>query len=149
MSDHKVSYARTTFTCEQLLGRLRRRIELVAVVDPSIAAALQLILDEEAPEAREDKSRVLTEREIVLWAAERAGREYYVEAAEVLGRSRERQPALARGLAMALVQARYGWSLSKIGRVFERDHTTVLAAVRKARSGQHAGLLAMPVTDPE
>ena len=49
---------------------------------------------------------------------------------EMRGRSRRPKIAAARALAYSILRAR-GMSLPRIGRYFGRDHTTVLAALRK------------------
>jgi chromosomal replication initiator protein len=62
---------------------------------------------------------------------------YDLTAAELRGKSRQRRLALGRQMAMYLGRKHLGLSLPEIGRYFARDHTTVLASVRKI-----AGLVA-------
>jgi chromosomal replication initiator protein len=57
---------------------------------------------------------------------------YDLKVADLQGKSRKRQVALARQIAMALCRRHLQLSLPEIGRAFGgRDHTTVLASVRK------------------
>lgn len=48
----------------------------------------------------------------------------------IVSRSREKDVILARGEVLYKLN-RGGFSLTQLGRIFHRDHTTVLAAVRK------------------
>lgn len=66
------------------------------------------------------------------------GAYYDVRPQDMKGKSRQRQLTLARQVAMFLARKHLGASLPEIGRAFGgRDHTTVLASVRKVQ-----GLLA-------
>lgn len=56
-----------------------------------------------------------------------------LSAADLLGRDRHKTVAWARQLAMALVRQRLALSYPEIGRVFNRDHSTVIHNVRNAR----------------
>lgn len=56
-----------------------------------------------------------------------------VPAQDIMGRSQKAKVAHARHVAMFLIH-RKGHSLSEIGRFFGRDHTTVMAAVRKVEA---------------
>ena len=55
-----------------------------------------------------------------------------VRAEALLGRGRTKAVTRARRQAMAEIRDRYGWSLSEIGRLFGRDHTTVMYHLREA-----------------
>ena len=59
----------------------------------------------------------------------------------VLSRSRLKSVTRARALAMLVIRKRYLFSTPEIGKVFGRDHTTVLAALSRARSDPLAGQL--------
>lgn len=50
------------------------------------------------------------------------------------GQSRTRVAVRARQIAMYLIRERLGLSYPEVGRLFSRDHTTVLYAVRKIRA---------------
>lgn len=50
--------------------------------------------------------------------------------ADITGPSRRRRFVVARHIAMNLARRHTSASLPEIGAIFERDHTTVLAAVR-------------------
>lgn len=62
---------------------------------------------------------------------------------DVFGRSRERRIINARFEAIAeVVQSRPHWSFPELGRLFNRDHTTIMAAldrvgVKKPKSGKN------------
>ena len=60
--------------------------------------------------------------------------EFGISQADMLGRSRKASIVAARHHAMRLARAT-GASLPKIGRSFNRDHSTVHAALRKAMHG--------------
>ncbi|MBY0514966.1 MAG: hypothetical protein K2P78_13755, partial [Gemmataceae bacterium] len=53
---------------------------------------------------------------------------------ELRGPSRLRRVLVPRQVAMYLARAVGGWSLPRIGAAFDRDHTTVLHAVRKVEA---------------
>lgn len=52
--------------------------------------------------------------------------------ADLYGRSRTRRVVAARQAAMLAVRRQTDMSLSEIGRLFDRDHTTVLHGIRRA-----------------
>lgn len=56
---------------------------------------------------------------------------YGVTVADVLGESRTLTIARARHAVIAELRTNFGFSLPEIGRIVGRDHTTVLAALRK------------------
>lgn len=64
------------------------------------------------------------------YMAERA-RDLKVSVSELLGPNRKRAAAWPRQQIMAELYATGRYSLPAIGRLFNRDHTTVLAAVRR------------------
>ncbi len=57
-----------------------------------------------------------------------AGR-YGVERSDVLSPDRRQQPTLARQVSMRLIREMTGKSYPEIGRIFGRDHTTVMHAL--------------------
>lgn len=57
--------------------------------------------------------------------------EFDVTVEEMLGESTRATVALPRHVAMALAPRLLGYSLTRIGRLMSRDHTTVLHAVRR------------------
>lgn len=61
----------------------------------------------------------------------KACRDHAVNAADVLGTSRRPSLVRVRQQVMAQLRRETAHSLSWIGRLFDRDHTTVLYAVRK------------------
>lgn len=50
---------------------------------------------------------------------------------QIMGKSRLAEHVEARWAAMRIIHALYGDSSTRIGRLFNRDHTTVLHALRK------------------
>lgn len=68
----------------------------------------------------------ITAKAIIAQTAQRYG----VEPAMILGRNRARVASIPRQAAMAAVREATGYSLPQIGRIFKRDHTTVLYAIR-------------------
>jgi chromosomal replication initiation ATPase DnaA len=50
---------------------------------------------------------------------------------QLLGESRDADSVLARHAAMALSQRLLGYSLPRIGRLMQRDHSTVHSAIRR------------------
>lgn len=56
---------------------------------------------------------------------------YGITLAEMKGTCRQRRFAVPRQEAMAEVRKRLGWSYPRIGRLFNKDHTTALWACRK------------------
>ena len=56
---------------------------------------------------------------------------YGITLAEMKGTCRKRIYAVPRQEAMAEVRKRLGWSYPRIGRLFNKDHTTALWACRK------------------
>lgn len=66
--------------------------------------------------------------EIIAGAAERYG----LKVADIIGKSRDVLVSAVRHHAMGLVHVAYpDWGLPRLGRTFQRDHTTVLAALRR------------------
>lgn len=63
-----------------------------------------------------------------------AAHRFAVTVDAVLGRGRTKSVVAARQWAMCECRARYSWSYPELGRVFKRDHATVMHAVRRART---------------
>jgi chromosomal replication initiation ATPase DnaA len=129
---------------DMMLARLRRRIRTLETDDPQGALALRDFLRDELTRRHPKRppNREPSKRQAVLWAAERACTATGVTRDEVLGKRRTLAVARARGLAMALCRARYGWSYSETGAAFGRDHTTVAHAVGVAVRGPWAKVVA-------
>jgi len=68
-------------------------------------------------------------REVIRRVAAIAG----VPVAELLGRSRRREVVRARQVAMWLIATGLGYTASLTGRLLQRDHSTVLHAIRCVR----------------
>lgn len=58
-------------------------------------------------------------------------KDYDVDLLDLLGRSRKKAFVLARHKAMFEVRKQLGFSTLRIGRIFDRDHTTVVHALKK------------------
>jgi chromosomal replication initiator protein len=98
--------------------------------------------------AREQLRAVLGERRALsLGAIIKAVAAYYdVRPADLSAKTRQRQITLARQVAMFLARKHLGHSLPELGRAFGgRDHTTVLASVRKIEAllAKDAGMQAV------
>lgn len=75
------------------------------------------------PRERRAPPRVLIER-VAAW--------HNMPAAIIMGRRRSRYIIAARFDAIAAVHVAYPkWGLARLGRLFDRDHTTILNALRK------------------
>mgnify|MGYP006170817331 CR=1 FL=1 len=74
-----------------------------------------------------------TVRGIVREVAQRAG----LSVSDIYGPETARKYSRPRQTAMYLAHKRGGYSLSHIGRIMGRNHTTVMDAVRKVESAPH------------
>lgn len=79
----------------------------------------------------------LETRRVVLRTVIDSAREYEVSAQDILGESRTRSIAQARQVVFYRLHTS-GFSLSQIGRLLQRDHSTVLHGVRKVAAGMAA-----------
>lgn len=74
-------------------------------------------------------------RELAAQLAEGIAKETGIPAEDILGRGRDAQVVAARHRLWAMLHDA-GISYSSLGKVLDRDHTTVLYAVRKVREAQ-------------
>lgn len=65
-----------------------------------------------------------------LWILDSIARRWRVTFDEVLGGARDKRASAARHELFASLWGS-GWTYSEIGRVLRRDHTTIMAGVRK------------------
>lgn len=73
-----------------------------------------------------------TPRKFTLAIVESVAAKHNVPVSAILGDSRLRHIVAARHEAMAeVVEARPHWSFPTVGRLFGRDHTTVISALQK------------------
>jgi len=73
---------------------------------------------------------------------------YEVTPADILGNSREARHAAPRLVAMRIAHDVCGLSLSETGKLFRRDHTSVMNAVRRIRAAiQSDPLMAEVIND--
>lgn len=78
------------------------------------------------------QEKIATPRDLAMRDIKVIAELHGVDIEGVVGPSRKRKHAHARFEAMAHIRETYGWSLSRIGRLFSgRDHTTVLNAIRR------------------
>lgn len=77
-----------------------------------------------------------TARAIVKDVAQRTG----VPVEEIFGRTRTGDVALARHEAIWRIKKATDWSLPRIGRMFNRDHTTVLNSIRRMEAQTAASI---------
>ena len=70
------------------------------------------------------------EGEILLRVAEYFG----VSKEDILSHSRKKEFALARHITMYLLHSIKGVSLTKLGKMFDRDHTSILYAAEKIKT---------------
>jgi chromosomal replication initiation ATPase DnaA len=66
-------------------------------------------------------------------------RGFGVTTADLLGSGKHRHVAMARCCAMALVRQSTGWSWPEMGRFFDRDESSVRAAVAKVMADDELG----------
>jgi chromosomal replication initiator protein len=55
---------------------------------------------------------------------------YYLSVDEVIGKSRKREIVKARFIAIYIIRMETDFKLSAIGRIFNRDHSTILHSIR-------------------
>lgn len=78
-----------------------------------------------------------------------AAAEYHVSVVDLVSERRDKRSVAARQCAMWRIKRALPWSLPRIGRAFgDRDHTTVLHAIRRHQARIDAGE-AMPCPDYE
>ena len=65
--------------------------------------------------------------------AEQTAREYFVSLDELRGPSRRRNLVVPRWVAMKRIYER-GFSITRIGRYLNRDHTTIVHGLKKMRA---------------
>lgn len=125
--------------------RLREQAEMKAAREEYVRVLEQR--NEETIREREERIKnaselcnlsTMTGRQIAAYV----GAQYGVTFDEIVSASRTRRVTLARQIAMATIRARKpDLSLPQIGKIFNKDHTTVLAALRRTeRSNQVAWL---------
>lgn len=84
----------------------------------------------------------MTPREQSLSIICEIAREHGVSSESILGRSRYPKDIKARHAAYAAVKERKGISYPAVGRIFGRDHTTIMSGVRKHGNDGIAGATA-------
>lgn len=84
----------------------------------------------------------MTPRDHSMEIIREIARQHGVSPEAILGRSRYPKDIKARHAAYAAVRERKGISYPAVGRIFGRDHTTVLSGVRKHGNDGLAGVTA-------
>lgn len=64
-----------------------------------------------------------------------AAEAYELTVEDVLSRKRAQEYVLARRMAMGILHG-HGWTLSRIGRIWGMDHTTVRYALQQHKEGK-------------
>lgn len=82
--------------------------------------------------------RMPTPRDVRLEIVKSVADRHHVSESELLGPGRRRALFLARAEAMAEIRRLYGDSLPQIGRLFGRDHSSVMNALKRFREQNHA-----------
>jgi chromosomal replication initiation ATPase DnaA len=115
----------------QIIAAAKAQAELIVSEAQSLAAVIT------AEAVAEVEARPPSVMDIIKAMAEKHG----VSVAEIKGKRRNRHITVARQEAMALAyEQRPDLALPQIGRVFGRDHTTVLYAVQKSGKWRAPGL---------
>lgn len=77
---------------------------------------------------------------MIMASIESVARSYGLTKEELIGHNRERRVAWPRQEAMTMLRDRWGLSYPRIGQILGgRDHTTVMAGIRKQRERMEAG----------
>jgi len=107
------------------LQALAIRVKETSRIDPQIAAVLlKDLLEKETAQA------LSPETYIKAIAAH-----FGVRSADILGKSQAREAAFPRQIAMYLCREKLKLPFQKIGEVFGRDHSTVMASVKQVQDG--------------
>lgn len=107
------------------LQALAIRVKDVSQIGPTHASLLlKDLLEKEALQA-------WTPEKIVKQIAARYG----IQAADILGKSQTREAAVPRQIAMYICREKLKLPFQKIGEIFSRDHSTVMASVRQIKEG--------------
>ena len=75
----------------------------------------------------------LSQADYIAWFV---ARHYDVAFPRLFARTRQKDVALARRVAMFLIWRHCKWSYPAVGRFFNRDHSTVVYAVKKAKESK-------------
>jgi chromosomal replication initiator protein len=73
------------------------------------------------------KAKECTPEQII----ERVGAHYSVSSENIVGRSREKSISLARHVSMYLIRQLTDLTLDEVGKLFGKDHSTVIHSIRK------------------
>ncbi len=65
-------------------------------------------------------------------------KETYISVEDILGRTRKSQAIIARHIFCGVMKTEYKYSLTFIGGILGRDHTTIISAVRQYMYRKHS-----------
>lgn len=105
---------------------LRTHLESTVGQQVSLLQAQSYLADLSA----EEKRQVVTSQRIVEVVAD----DYGIESSDLLGKSQTREVSMPRKVAMYLCRIHLSLPLKKIGEIFSRDHSTVIASIRAVKS---------------
>lgn len=126
LSDEVLDFlaASVTTSVRELEGALLRLTACSSLSKESLSLAT----------AKDILSPVIKKKAVVVsWqkVCESVATYYDLRTADLLGKSRQRQVVFARQVAMMMCRSMLALSLPEIGRIFGRDHSTVLSSLRK------------------
>jgi chromosomal replication initiator protein len=98
---------------------------------PSLPLSLKTVQQYLADLIQEEEKAVLTPGKIIRTVAEYYG----IRMEDILSKSQARECALPRQIAMHLCRQELNLPFMKIGDIFARDHSTVMASVKQVQKG--------------
>lgn len=117
---------------------VERLVAALEELETALAKVRQALADAEPylpyPRSPRQRSHGLAASEVVAVVAAHFG----VTAGELISASRRREVTEARQAAMLVLHDHMGYSYSDVGRMLDRDHTTVMAGVARARQWDHS-----------
>jgi chromosomal replication initiator protein len=116
----------TLITKKQLLGR-ELHYEDVAQILRSMGYEYRWQITDNREQVKRKKSK---DDEFNL-LVERVADYYGLSKDEVMGDSRKKEIVLARGMCMAIAKKQFGWTLEKIGWLFDKNHSSVIYSLEK------------------
>lgn len=122
----------TTFTQPTALIRALEALLLRTHLDATGGERLSLLQAQSylADLAAEERRQIATPQRIVEAVAD----DYGIASSDLLGKSQTREVSLPRKVAMYLCRTHLSLPLKKIGEIFSRDHSTVIASIRSVKA---------------
>lgn len=109
---------------EALILRTHLKEEQISDEMDLTPAAIKVLLKDLI---EEEKKRKITPEKLIWTVAESFG----IPTEDILGKSKKKEAALPRQIAMFLLREKLSLPFTKIGDLFERDHSTVMSAIKK------------------